>query len=156
MGFWDRHRERLHSGISWNICKQSTPCSRQATTPAPRQSSFFTSRMLFPMHNWQHQSTEGLHNSITQTVRLVPRVSTVACWPCTLWARCRTDRTCEYRPPSESLPAAAAAGTVLCGCVPPALQTVDFCITFYTAFSLQCCLQCFDAVGWVAGRASGL
>jgi len=28
------------------------------------------------------------------------------------------------------------------------------CSAFYSLFSL--CLQCFDAVGWVAGRACGL
>ena len=29
-GFWDG------SGISWTICKQSAPCSRQKTTPSPQ------------------------------------------------------------------------------------------------------------------------
>ena len=33
MGFWDG------SGISWTICKQSAPCSRQITTPTPHHSS---------------------------------------------------------------------------------------------------------------------
>jgi len=33
MGFWDG------SGISWTICKQSAPRSRQITTPTPHHSS---------------------------------------------------------------------------------------------------------------------
>jgi len=31
MGFWDG------SGISWTICKQFAPCSKQITTPTPHQ-----------------------------------------------------------------------------------------------------------------------
>ena len=34
------------SGISWTICKQSAPRSRQITTPTPHH-SIFTGRMLF-------------------------------------------------------------------------------------------------------------
>jgi len=34
MGFWDG------SGISWTICKQSAPRSRQITTPTPHHSIF--------------------------------------------------------------------------------------------------------------------
>ena len=33
-GFW------VGSGISWTICKQSAPRSRQITTPTPRHSIF--------------------------------------------------------------------------------------------------------------------
>jgi len=33
----------------------------------------------------------------------------------------------------------------------------DVCMHFiYYLLDTFCCLQCFDAVGWVAGRASGL
>jgi len=39
-GYWDGR------GISWTICKQSAPCSRQITTPTPRH-SIFTGRMFF-------------------------------------------------------------------------------------------------------------
>jgi len=48
------------SGISWTICKQSAPCSRQITTPTPHH-SIFTGRMLFLTPNQQCQSTEGNH-----------------------------------------------------------------------------------------------
>jgi len=51
-GFWDG------SGISWTICKQSAPRSRQITTPT-RHHSIFTGWMLFLMPNQQSQSTEG-------------------------------------------------------------------------------------------------
>jgi len=34
------------SGISWTICKQSAPRSRQITTPTPHH-SIFTDQMLF-------------------------------------------------------------------------------------------------------------
>jgi len=40
MGFGD------DSGISWTICKQSAPRSRQTTTPTPHH-SIFTGWMLF-------------------------------------------------------------------------------------------------------------
>ena len=46
------------SGISWTICKQSAPCSRQITTPATHH-SIFPGRMLFPTPNQQCQSTDG-------------------------------------------------------------------------------------------------
>jgi len=38
------------SAISWTICKQSAPHSRQITTPTPSH-SIFTGWMLFPMPN---------------------------------------------------------------------------------------------------------
>ena len=50
------------SGISWTICKQSTPRSRQITTPTPRH-SVCTGRMLFLTPNQQCQNTEGSINS---------------------------------------------------------------------------------------------
>ena len=34
------------SGISWTVCKQTSPCSRQITTSTPHH-SIFTGRMLF-------------------------------------------------------------------------------------------------------------
>jgi len=46
------------SGISWTICKQSAPRSRQTTTPTLHH-SIFTGWMLFLMPNQQCQSTEG-------------------------------------------------------------------------------------------------
>ena len=44
-------------GISWTICKQSAPRSREITTPTPRR-SIFTGRMLFLMPNQWCQSTK--------------------------------------------------------------------------------------------------
>jgi len=41
-------------GISWTICKQSAPRSRQITTPTPHHLGW----MLFHMPNQQCQSTE--------------------------------------------------------------------------------------------------
>jgi len=41
-----------YSDISWTICKQSAPRSRQITTPTPHQ-SIFTGWMLFLMPNQQ-------------------------------------------------------------------------------------------------------
>jgi len=46
------------TGISWTICKQSMPRSKQITTPTPYR-SIFTGRMLFLTPNQQCQSTEG-------------------------------------------------------------------------------------------------
>jgi len=60
IGFWDG------SGISWTICKQSAPHSRQITTPTPHQ-SMFTGRMLFLTPNQQCQSTEGNWQSRRET-----------------------------------------------------------------------------------------
>ena len=45
-------------GISWTICKQSAPCSRQITTPTPHH-SIFTGRMLFLTPKQQCQRIEG-------------------------------------------------------------------------------------------------
>jgi len=58
------------SGISWTICKQSAPPSRQTTTPTPHH-SIFTSRMLFLTPNQQCQST---HTRLT-----------AHCLPSVLW-----------------------------------------------------------------------
>ena len=52
MAIWDG------SGISWTICKQSAPCSRQITTSTPNL-SVFTGWMLFLTPNQRCQSTEG-------------------------------------------------------------------------------------------------
>jgi len=46
------------SSISWTICKQSVPRSRQITTPTPHH-SIFTDWMLFLTPSQQCQSTEG-------------------------------------------------------------------------------------------------
>jgi len=45
-----------YSGISWTICKQSAPCSRQITTPEPHH-SIFTGRLP---PSQQHPSTGGI------------------------------------------------------------------------------------------------
>jgi len=59
MGLWDG------SGISWTICKQSAPRSRQITTSTPH-CSIFTGRMLFLTPN-EDQSTEGTKvSTVTQ------------------------------------------------------------------------------------------
>jgi len=55
MGFGDG------SGISWTICKQSAPHSRQITIPTLHH-LIFTGQMLFLMSNKQCQGTEGQHN----------------------------------------------------------------------------------------------
>jgi len=52
MGFWDG------SGISWTICKQSAPGSRQTTTLTPHH-SIFTGQTLILTPNQQCQSTKG-------------------------------------------------------------------------------------------------
>ena len=46
------------SSISWTICKQSAPRTRQISTPTPHH-SIFTGRALFLMPNQQCQSIEG-------------------------------------------------------------------------------------------------
>ena len=53
------------SGISWTICKQSAPHSKQITTPTVQHviTQFFTGWMLFLMPNQQCRSTEGNHSS---------------------------------------------------------------------------------------------
>ena len=47
------------SGISWTICKQFAPRSRQITTPTLHH-SIFTGRTLFLPPNQQRHSTEGI------------------------------------------------------------------------------------------------
>jgi len=53
MGFWD------DSGISWTICKQSAPHSRETTTPTPHH-SMFTDRMLFLTPNQQRKALKAV------------------------------------------------------------------------------------------------
>jgi len=52
-------------GISWTVCEQSAPCSRQVTTPTPHH-SIFTYQMLFLTPNQQRQSTEGIKLSFSR------------------------------------------------------------------------------------------
>jgi len=53
MGFLGRN------GISWTICKQSAPRSKQITTPTPHHSIFYKPDPLSGAHQ-QCQSTEGI------------------------------------------------------------------------------------------------
>jgi len=46
------------SGISWTICKQFAPRSRQITTTSPHH-SIFTGQMHFPTSNHHCQSTKA-------------------------------------------------------------------------------------------------
>jgi len=59
------------TGISWTICKQSAPRSRQITTPTPHR-SMFTGRMLFPTPNQQCQSSEGNKKSNPTSSENIP------------------------------------------------------------------------------------
>ena len=75
------------SDISWTICTQSAPRSRQITTSTPHY-SIFTGRMLFLTPNQQCQSTEGkstdnnkkttTNNNYVQKKRCRSRVSGVS------------------------------------------------------------------------------
>ena len=49
------------NGISWTTCKQSTPGSRQITTPTPHHSDFYRpdALLLFPTPSQQCQITDG-------------------------------------------------------------------------------------------------
>jgi len=58
MGFWHG------SGISWIICKQSAPRSRQITTPAPHH-SIFTGRMQWHSGKYLFGGTHGEREPIT-------------------------------------------------------------------------------------------
>ena len=83
------------SGISWTICKQSAPHSRQITTPTPHH-SISTGWMLFLTPNQQCQSTGGkttanfsdyLSGKIAQTSRSVNFFLTT----------CTSAEQCDYR-----------------------------------------------------------
>ena len=144
------------SGISWAICK-SAPRSRQITMSAtqPRQhptTQFFTGRMPFLRPNQQHQSTEGeyvleptlfimmwclllLYVSL-RNVTTLWKLSLQ--WRFVIWAlRSMCPAKCWPLMCFEQLSRKAAYWN-------------DF------LYIESCCLQCFDTVGWAAGRASGL
>ena len=75
MGFWDG------SGISWTICKQCAPCSRQITTSTSHHSSF-TGRMLFLTSNQQRQSTEDTDQENNRSQHKVTYHDTAGTWVC--------------------------------------------------------------------------
>ena len=56
MGFWDG------SGISWTVCKQPAPRSRQTTTPTPHH-SVFAVRMLFLTNSVEALKAHGERES---------------------------------------------------------------------------------------------
>jgi len=94
--FWDG------SGISWTICKQSAPRSRQITTPTPHHSSF-TGRMLFLMPN---QPTVSLYSEgiiITQQ-KLMLDISSKLSQPVCAWSQlCRDPGTSCWLVPCSAV-----------------------------------------------------
>jgi len=62
------------SDISWTICKQSAPRSRQIYTPTPHH-SIYTGGMLFPTPSQQCQSTKG--NMMDHCVKIAKLVITI-------------------------------------------------------------------------------
>ena len=77
------------SGISWTICKQSAPPSRQITTPTPRH-SIFTCQMLFLVPNQQCQSTVGTVTQLLQNNRsLYATTGTLLAASVMCWTRSR-------------------------------------------------------------------
>jgi len=58
--------------ISWTMCKQSAPRSRQITTPTPHH-SISTGLMLFLTPNQQCQSSEGEHAEKCPAVDILTR-----------------------------------------------------------------------------------
>jgi len=66
------------SGVSWTICKQSAPWSRQITTPARPHHWIFTGPMLFLTPNQQCQSTQGMTLSSHE-----PYIATSVIWQAT-------------------------------------------------------------------------
>ena len=121
------------SGISWAISK-SAPRSRQITIPAPHH-SVFTDWMLFLPPNQQRQSTEGdyITNQETYYMDHFSTISVQLCW-------CKKQDTMILRNTSCSI-----------------WQLYDLlkrnCCLILT---IGVCLQCFDTVGWAAGKTSGL
>ena len=100
MEFWDG------SGISWTICKQSAPRSRQITTPAAHH-SIFTGQMLFQTPNQQCQNTEGRY--IKYASHYLKIAKPTGCWICpgsarvacgnpdTDRRRCRCQSSCSWQ-----------------------------------------------------------
>jgi len=71
------------SSISWTICKQSAPRSRQITSPTPNH-WIFTGQMLFLMPNQQCQSAGGNESNWTESFSfLMNRTSLL--WTFVLW-----------------------------------------------------------------------
>ena len=64
-------------GISWTICKQSAPHSRQITTPAAHHSVVFTGRMPFLPPIQQSQSIHLVQNPAGQQMQI--KQATVTC-----------------------------------------------------------------------------
>jgi len=60
------------SGISWTICKQSAPCSRQVTTPTPH-CSILTGQMLFLVPNQCPTKNMDLNSELSMQCDLRPR-----------------------------------------------------------------------------------
>ena len=62
------------SGISWTLCKQSAPCSRQITTPIPHHSLNFYRPDALPDTNQRCQNTEGTEGLLCNNGNLQPSV----------------------------------------------------------------------------------
>jgi len=137
------------SGISWAICK-SAPCSRHITMPAPHH-SVFTGRMPFLPPNQQHQSTERIlsfhWNSAQNNLDLQLNFTMMSFYVPPNHCLILSGK-CTYMPSLVLLSTAEPLDHIQA--LPNLLTITRMGNTIYI------CLQCFDAVGWVAGRASGL
>ena len=123
------------SGISWDICK-SSPLSRQITMLAPHHSVFYrpdalpAARPIASKH-WRRLSQVGVISKGMD--RLIWFFA---------WRLFSTSPTLCYKEIQVSTEIR--------------LRLSIFVFQFFCFPLFSCCLQCFDAVGWAAGRASGL
>jgi len=93
----------------------------------------------------QHPKQQQVEvESIQPTVTVVTdRIATIVLIVFTMWHQCALRLVHGFLGPLKSSPETAlSVGSA-------------FCRPYHCAFSAFC-LQCFDAVGWAAGRASGL
>ena len=143
------------SGIIWAICKSATR-SRQITTPAPHH-SVFTGRMPFMPPNQQRQSTEGMNGHNIPVFGFLLQYNAFQFF---------NTLDCQFPDNDVSW---SVCNITLASLTPTQHNTVQVSVTYVPctpvwqrqlcaekSIMYLSCLQCLDAVGWAAGKASGL
>jgi len=144
------------SGISWTIHKSSEPHLRQIAMPAPRHSIFYRPNALPDTQPTASQYCEQSPKAEGKTIQYNKN-------RCTTHTKiCKTQLIKNRCSGTKTNTAAVNVWFPIKGISQISLKyagkyspTISVTIHFQVIFNEGVCLQCFDAVGWAAGRASG-
>ena len=145
------------SGISWGICK-SAPRSRQITMPAPHNSFFYRpdalpATQLTASKHWRQnkQRKKFRRTTVDELSLALESIMTALDQDISVWFRCYIQQRPHQSPCYTGMSYHITTAIMFWF-----LTITDISYIALLISATKICLQCFDAVGWAAGRASGL